>query len=162
MLHSSMNAKVELSGDAVAGWLPDETLCETWINAALACADKDGHYVVSVRFVDELESTAINSQYRGKDSASNVLSFPANVPDNMSSLLEFEPLGDIVLCPELVAKEANSQDKSLPSHWAHLLIHGLLHLLAYDHQSQDGAETMEALEIKALERLGIPNPYLIV
>jgi probable rRNA maturation factor len=157
-----MNAKVELSGDAIADWLPDESLCETWINAALACADKHGHYVVSVRFVDESESTAINNQYRGKNSASNVLSFPANIPGNISSLLEFEPLGDIVLCPEIVAEEADSQDKSLASHWAHLLIHGLLHLLAYDHQHRGGAEVMEALEIKALERLGIPNPYLVV
>ena len=157
-----MNAKVELSGDAIADWLPDESLCETWINAALACADKHGHYVVSVRFVDKSESTAINNQYRGKNSASNVLSFPANIPGDMSSLHKFELLGDIVLCPKIVAEEADSQGKSLASHWAHLLIHGLLHLLAYNHQSPDDTEVMEALEIEALERLGIPNPYLLV
>lgn len=157
-----MNAKVELSGDTDAHWLPDQTLCETWINAALACADKHGHCVVSVRFVDESESIAINNQYRDKNSASNVLSFPAKIPPDMNSLLEFELLGDIVLCPEIVAEEADSQGKSLASHWAHLLIHGLLHLLAYDHQSPGDTEVMEALEIKALERLGIPDPYLLV
>ena len=157
-----MNAKVELSGDTDAHWLPDETLCESWIDAALACADKHGRYVVSVRFVDESESIALNNQYRGKNSASNVLSFTANIPEDTNSLLELEPLGDIVLCPKIVAQEADSQDKSLASHWAHLLIHGLLHLLAYDHQSPSDTDVMEALETKALKRLGIPDPYLLV
>ena len=157
-----MNAKVELSGDTDAHWLPDETLCKSWIDAALACADKHGRYVVSVRFVDESESIALNNQYRGKNSASNVLSFTANIPEDTNSLLELEPLGDIVLCPKIVAQEADSQDKSLASHWAHLLIHGLLHLLAYDHQSPSDTDVMEALETKALKRLGIPDPYLLV
>lgn len=156
-----MNAKVEISSDELAHWLPDEPLCENWISAALDCANMQGDYVISLRCVDESESSAINHQYRGKNSATNVLSFPANIPSGMRSILEFELLGDIVICPQVVALEADLQGKSLEGHWAHMLVHGLFHLLGYDHESVEGAETMEKLEIKALERLGISNPYLL-
>lgn len=157
-----MNAKVELSSDGIAHWVPDKALCETWINAALASTDKGRDYVVSIRFVDKPESNSINYKYRGENSATNVLSFPANIPIPPISLSEFELLGDIILCPEVVAAEADAQSKSLEIHWAHLLIHGLLHLLGYDHQSSNCAAVMEEIEIRALERLGIPNPYLLV
>jgi probable rRNA maturation factor len=157
-----MNAKVEISSDGLAHWLPDEPLCENWINAALVIANMQGNYVISLRCVDESESSAINRQYRDKNSATNVLSFPATVPSSMSSILGFELLGDIVICPQVIALEANAQGKSLEGHWAHMLVHGLLHLLGYDHESPEEAEAMEKLEIKALERLGISNPYLLV
>jgi len=157
-----MNAKVEISSDGLAHWLPDELLCENWINAALACANMQGDYVISLRCVDESESSAINQQYRGKKPATNVLSFPANVPNSMQSILKFELLGDIVICPQVLALGADSQGKSLEGHWAHMLVHGLLHLLGYDHESLEEAETMEKLEIKVLEKLGISNPYLLV
>lgn len=117
------------------------------------------HSEVSVRVVDEDEGRRLNSQYRGKDKATNVLSFPTGddlvLPEN-----EPRPLGDLVLCAPVVAREALDQGKELASHWAHLLVHGTLHLLGYDHQQASDAAEMEALEISILAEQGVPNPYI--
>lgn len=101
------------------------------------------------------ESQSLNSQYRGKDKPTNVLSFPFEVPDG----IELDLLGDLIICADVVEKEAQEQDKPLLHHWAHMVIHGTLHLLGYDHISDDEAEEMEALEIKLLAHLSIPDPY---
>ena len=157
-----MNAIVEISNDCSDHWVPAAARCQDWIQSALDAASLTSPYCVSLRFVDQTLGGDLNNQYRGRKTATNVLSFPAQLPPGFSSLLDYAPLGDIVLCPPLIEQEAHLQGKALPAHWAHLLVHGLLHLVGYDHDSDEAAESMEKLEINALERLGFPNPYLIV
>ncbi|MFW5824094.1 MAG: rRNA maturation RNase YbeY [Marinobacter sp.] len=110
---------------------------------------------VTLRLVDEAESRELNHQYRGKDSPTNVLSFPFEAPAGITVPLA----GDLVICAQVVAREAGEQDKVLHAHWAHMVIHGLLHLQGYDHIEGDQAGVMEALEIRLLAELGYGNPY---
>lgn len=110
---------------------------------------------LTIRIVDEDESAELNQQYRGKSGATNVLSFPADIPAE----LELPLLGDLVICKQRVEQEALAQNKALFEHWAHLVIHGTLHLLGFDHIDDNGAEEMESLEIALLNELGIANPY---
>jgi len=133
-------------------------------------------YSVSLRFAEGVESKLLNTTYRGRSNPTNVLSFPIAeeseqwpTPLEMShsggaedANCEVEPLGDLVLCPSIIESEASAQNKNLEDHWAHLLIHGLFHLLGFDHIEGDDAEEMESLEIETLRSLGIPNPYLLV
>lgn len=115
---------------------------------------------VSVRIVAEAESQALNADYRGKDRPTNVLSFPVGAefaglaPADMA-----RPLGDLVLCAPVIEREAQEQGKMAAAHWAHMLTHGLLHLLGYDHEDDEQALTMEGLEIRALKVLGFADPY---
>ncbi|MEQ6884322.1 rRNA maturation RNase YbeY [Salicola sp. Rm-C-2C1-2] len=115
----------------------------------------DANTEVTVRIVDETEGRELNHQYRGKDYATNVLSFPFEAPPGISLSL----LGDLIICAGVVEGEARQQGKRSEAHWAHLVIHGMLHLQGYDHQDPDEAETMEALEVRLLEQLGFPDPY---
>jgi len=108
-----------------------------------------------VRIVDEAEITALNRQYRGKDGATNVLSFPFEAMAGV----ETGQLGDVVICAPVVAAEAVTQGKSLQAHWAHIVMHGVLHLLGYDHHRDAEAQEMEALETRLLASLGFPDPY---
>ncbi len=105
--------------------------------------------------MDESEGRELNQQYRGKDYATNVLSFPFEAPPGVDLGL----LGDLVICAGVVEREAREQNKSREAHWAHLVIHGMLHLQGYDHQEPDEAETMENLEVHLLAELGFPDPY---
>jgi len=115
---------------------------------------------ISIRLVNRDESHALNLQYRGKDKPTNVLSFPSDIPEEMLSLLDAEPLGDLVICIPVVLQEATEQQKTPSDHFTHLLVHGILHLLGYDHETSEAeAEEMEALEIEILKKLGIANPY---
>ena len=126
---------------------------------------------VSLRFATSAESRELNQSYRGKANPTNVLSFPAaNLEDETwppassgesETSAEAALLGDLVFCPEIVAAEAVQQGKNIADHWTHLLLHGLFHLLGYDHLTEEDASEMEALEIRALESLGITNPYLL-
>jgi probable rRNA maturation factor len=111
---------------------------------------------VSVRIVDTEEGQALNLQYRGRDYATNVLSFPVELPPGVNLPL----IGDLVICAPVVAREAAEQGKKPADHWAHLTIHGTLHLLGYDHIDEAEAETMEALETRVLAGLGIADPYI--
>jgi probable rRNA maturation factor len=110
---------------------------------------------LTIRIVDELESAELNEMYRNKKSATNVLAFPFEVDENV----ELKILGDLVICSQIVAAEALQQSKTKIEHWAHLIIHGVLHLQGYDHLSPAPAEEMENLEIKILDTLGYQNPY---
>ena len=134
--------------------LPAAASVRRWAEAALA-----GHrraVELSVRFVDSGEGRALNRDYRGKDYATNVLSFPVELPPGVRSPL----LGDLVICAPVVALEALGQDKPLAQHFAHLVVHGCLHLLGMDHErSEAEAEAMEARERRVLAGLGIPDPY---
>lgn len=134
---------------------PPPASIERWVKAAIASHRDDVE--LTVRIVDEAESRHLNKSYRGINKPTNVLSFPAELPDHIDIPL----LGDLVICAPIVAKEAIAQNKSVLSHWAHMVIHGILHLLGYDHINDDDAEKMEDLEIKILASLEIPNPYRI-
>ncbi|MBH2001867.1 MAG: rRNA maturation RNase YbeY [Moraxellaceae bacterium] len=115
---------------------------------------------IGIACVDVAESQVLNLQYREKDKPTNVLSFPSDIPEEMLSLLDAEPLGDLVICIPVVLQEATEQQKMPSDHFTHLLVHGILHLLGYDHEtSETEAEEMEALEIEILKKLGIANPY---
>lgn len=123
--------------------------------AAAALEDRRDSTEVCVRVVDEAESEALNGRYRGKDHPTNVLSFPADLPPELALPL----LGDLVLCAPVVQREAQEQGKPATAHWAHLTVHGVLHLLGFDHIDPGEAEVMEALERAVMARCGYPDPY---
>ena len=132
--------------------LPDPAKFTAWARKALSeTADAE----LTLRLVDRQESRALNAAYRDRDGPTNVLSFPADLPDGIGIPL----LGDIVICAPLVAEEAEVQGKAVEAHWAHLVFHGVLHLLGHDHQKDREAEAMETLEIELLNSLGYGNPY---
>ena len=115
---------------------------------------------IGIACVDLAESHELNLQYREKDKPTNVLSFPSDIPEEVLSLLDAEPLGDLVICILVVLQEAAEQQKTSTDHFTHLLVHGILHLLGYDHETTESdAEEMEALEIEILKKLGVANPY---
>lgn len=147
----SVDLDLQLAGDWPHVPAPEEF--QRWADAVLEGRD---HADLTIRVVGRRESRELNGRFRGKDYATNVLSFPADVPEGV----EVPLLGDIVVCAPLVAEEAGRQGKSTHDHWAHLVIHGILHLQGYDHVADADAEEMEALEIELLERLGIADPYL--
>lgn len=132
--------------------IPAESAMGLWIQAA---APEIMNKEVVVRVVDEAESAELNIFYRGKHGPTNVLSFPFEAPPGA----EDELLGDLLICAPVVAKEAMEQEKTLEAHWAHILVHGILHLQGYDHLIDEEAEVMEAKEIEILAGLGFPNPY---
>lgn len=134
--------------------VPSEQQFQLWASAALAEVNEDCE--LSIRLVDEAESAELNNDYRGKNSPTNVLSFPFESPVPLEPML----LGDLVLCVPVVEREAAEQNKAIDDHWAHLIVHGCLHLLGYDHIEDDEAELMESLEISILQKLDINNPYL--
>lgn len=154
-----MNVIIDILDESEDHWLPDTQSCERWIGSALAVACYTEKSAISLKFVDESESKALNSSYRGKDSSTNVLSFPAHLPEEVAAQLEHRPLGDIVICPSVLETEARDQAKQLEAHWAHLLNHGVLHLLGYEHENDEDALRMESLEIASLKQLGFNNPY---
>jgi len=133
---------------------PDDAAFRRWCELALRQRSADSE--MTIRLVDEAEGRELNNTYRHKDYATNVLSFPADVPDD---LLDIPLLGDLVICVAVVEREAAEQGKTLEAHWAHLVIHGCLHLLGYDHIDDEEAEEMEALERELLAELGHPDPY---
>ncbi|QEH47055.1 rRNA maturation RNase YbeY [Aggregatibacter actinomycetemcomitans] len=134
--------------------LPTAAQIEQWATAAVQ--PQSGEIEMTVRIVDETESHALNINYRGKDRPTNVLSFPFECPDEV----ELPLLGDLVICRQVVEREAQEQDKPLMAHWAHMVVHGSLHLLGYDHIEDDEAEEMESLETQIMIGLGFVDPYL--
>jgi probable rRNA maturation factor len=134
--------------------LPAEADFRRWAEAALAGADYRQDAALTLRIVNEAESAALNERYRHKPGPTNVLSFPFEAPPEVDSTL----LGDIVICAPVVLREAIVQGKTPEAHWAHLVAHGVLHLLGYDHDEAQAA-AMEALEIHILAGLGFPDPY---
>jgi len=143
-----------------ANQAPAPDLFRKWIGAALETATTlDGKHAdteLCVRIVDEDEMTQLNQQFRDKEKSTNVLSFPADIHEE----LEINLLGDIAICAPVIEREANEQGKTLEAHYAHMSVHGALHLAGYDHIEDSDAEQMEALEIKILNRLGYNNPYI--
>ncbi|TNC91561.1 MAG: rRNA maturation RNase YbeY [Thalassolituus sp.] len=135
--------------------LPTEEQLTLWASTALRGRTEFEEPELTIRLTDEEESQALNSEYRGKDKPTNVLSFPFEIPPSVP----LELLGDLIICIGVVEQEAQEQAKTIEAHWAHMVIHGCLHLLGYDHIKDDEAEEMEALERDLLASLGYPDPY---
>ncbi|MGD9424091.1 rRNA maturation RNase YbeY [Pantoea sp. NSTU24] len=134
--------------------LPDESQFHRWLTAAVTPFQPDSE--VTVRLVDEAESHELNLTYRGKDKPTNVLSFPFEAPPG----IELPLLGDLIICRQVVEQEAAEQGKGIEAHWAHMVVHGTLHLLGYDHIDDDEADEMEGLETEIMLALGYPDPYI--
>ena len=149
--------------------LPDKRRLAKWVSTALQCQQDsdlplnehikfDLSLELTIRIVDAAESQQLNETWRKKIGPTNVLSFPFENPPGITLSI----LGDIVICAPLVIREAEQQQKLLDAHWAHLVIHGTLHLLGHDHLDEVQAQQMEQIEIQALHHLGYPNPYYFV
>jgi probable rRNA maturation factor len=134
--------------------IPSETDFQTWVNSVLHDRKPDSE--LTIRIVEEEESQSLNHEYRGKNKPTNVLSFPFEAPGNLP---DFPLIGDLIICSQVVEREAQEQGKPLNNHWAHMVIHGILHLLGYDHIDDQEAEEMEAIETDILSSLNIPDPY---
>lgn len=135
--------------------VPKKSLLKRWAEKALSKNITTAE--VTIRIVDLQEMTMLNETYRHKKGPTNVLSFPLSVPEDID--LELPELGDIVICAEVVNREAQEQGKAQEAHWAHMVVHGIFHLLGYDHETDEQAEEMEAQEIEVMQELGYPNPY---
>jgi probable rRNA maturation factor len=136
---------------------PDDDQFQLWINAIPV--RQDNNFVLSIRIVEEPEARRFNRQYRNRDYATNVLSFPVELPAGLPADVRQTQLGDLLICAPVVVREARQQKRPETDHWAHLTIHGILHLLGHDHEQDDQATVMEALEIEILNELGIADPY---
>lgn len=148
----------QVAVDAPASDLPDDAALTRWVGAVLARLDLDPGSELTVRLVEPDESQALNRDYRGKDKPTNVLSFPFEAPPGLDDL---PLLGDLIICHAVVAREAAEQGKPLTHHYAHMVVHGTLHLLGYDHIEDADADAMEALEREILAGFDIPDPYAL-
>ncbi len=134
--------------------LPSENDFHTWLSETVRLFQPQAE--VTIRLVDEKESQQLNSEYRGMDKPTNVLSFPFEAPPE----IEIDLLGDLIICKQVVEKEAQEQNKPLSAHWAHMVVHGALHLLGYDHIDDEEAEEMESLETEIMQNMGFDDPYI--
>lgn len=146
--------KITLQALTSNTFIPSRYFLQRWVNKALS--KQVGTNAVNIRLVSKKESAALNSTYRHKNGPTNILSFPFEPPPGVSSAF----LGDLVICAPLVNQQAKQQAKTPLTHWAHLVIHGCLHLIGYDHVHDKDATKMETLEIQLLEDLGYENPYI--
>jgi len=155
-----MQIDLELQNTINADDIPSQTQMLEWIKVTLEKVNYPGEYAsLTLRIVSSQESQQLNSEFRGKSSPTNVLSFPFEIPE-MIPASEFEGvLGDLAICRDLVITQAQQQNKIVEEHWAHLIVHGVLHLLGYDHINDVEAETMEQLEIAILKQFQIADPY---
>ncbi|MDQ8036084.1 MAG: rRNA maturation RNase YbeY [Pedobacter sp.] len=158
-MQSASTTVIDLQLESTATGLPSEQDFQRWADAALRAAEHEGAAEITVRIVDEAEGRELNHEYRERDYATNVLSFPSELPDFLKDEMDVLPLGDLVICAPVVAREATEQGKPLQDHWAHLTVHGVLHLLGFDHIEDEEAEDMEARETAILAGMGIANPY---
>jgi len=159
-----MSAILDLQLASDCADIPKEEDIQLWLDTLLSYKTLNKKEI-TVRIVDEAEIQQLNQQYRGKDKSTNVLSFPFDMPEFAlpddveidESMSHF--LGDIVICAQVVTQESKEQNKPLSHHWAHMLVHGTLHLLGYDHIEDEEAEEMEGIEIAILQKLAIDDPY---
>jgi probable rRNA maturation factor len=151
---SSLNLEIQRIADAVEE-VPSDRELTGWAEAALTNARDEVEMVI--RIVDEAESQQLNREFRGKDKPTNVLSFPFEAPREVSLPL----LGDLVICAPVVSLEAQQQHKTLEAHWAHMVVHGTLHLQGYDHQNDQQAQLMEDKEREILQALNFSDPYTV-
>jgi probable rRNA maturation factor len=160
-----VQVEVQLAVDsATLKFVPSAEVIQQWASAAVqqaevASSESQAEKQMTVRIVDVDEVTQLNTQYRQKTGATNVLSFPFEWPAEVPEEARDANLGDLVVCAEVVEQEAEAQQKSLEAHWAHMIVHGTFHLLGYDHLTDDDAQQMEAKEISVLNDFGYANPY---
>ncbi len=147
-----MAITIDLQNDESIAELPDDSLFRVWVEAALQRPYQALEQ--TIRVVGEAESRLLNSRFRGKATATNVLSFQSD-----AEFLGYDCLGDLLICAPIVVAEALAQTIPVESHWAHMVVHGMLHLQGFDHQSEAEAADMEALEVRILSTLGYANPY---
>jgi len=159
-VYDTMPLRVDLQIAADESRVPDDADWEAWVHAALAAGQSAAPGVVTIRLVTEGESATLNLSYRDKSGATNVLAFPGPEPviESCHAAGEAE-LGDLVICLPVACREADEQGKRPVAHLAHLVVHGTLHLIGYDHEVGADAERMESLEIRVLNRLGFADPY---
>jgi probable rRNA maturation factor len=150
-----MSVTLDVQYEVEAG--PDEDDIRRWIEAVLAAEARAADVEITVRIVGEAEMAELNARYRHKTGPTNILSFPFEAPPGV----ELNLLGDLVVAAPVVQREAREQGKTEAAHWAHMIVHGTLHLLGYDHSQPAEAEDMEAREIRILQQLGYSNPYLL-
>jgi probable rRNA maturation factor len=150
-----MSVTLDVQYEVEAG--PDEDDIRRWIEAVLAAESETTDVELTVRIVDEAEMAELNARYRHKTGPTNILSFPFEPPPGV----ELNLLGDLVIAAPVVQRESREQGKTETAHWAHMIVHGTLHLLGYDHSKPAEAEDMEAREIRILHELGYSNPYLL-
>lgn len=150
---SNVILDLQIACEAPSG-LPAEADFQRWLDHVLPQFQEESE--VTIRLVDEAESHDLNLTYRGMDKPTNVLSFPFEAPPGM----EMPLLGDLIICRQVVEREAGEQGKPLMAHWAHMVVHGSLHLLGYDHIVNEEAEEMESLETDIMQGMGYPDPYL--
>jgi probable rRNA maturation factor len=154
-----MLAEVEIQRSGSIGVdTPADEQFQSWVVAALA--GNSGDFSLAIRIADETEARHFNRDYRNRDYATNVLSFPAELPEGLPAEIRQAQLGDLLICAPVVVREAAEQSRPPMDHWAHLTIHGVLHLLGYDHERPEDALEMEALETRILAGLGVSDPYL--
>ena len=148
-----MSIKVEIQNTTVTDNVPDNTQFRSWVEAALEKDIDAGE--LTIRIVNEDEGAALNRDYRGKNGPTNVLSFAYENPP----VVDANIVGDLVICAPVIEREAIEQDKALSAHWAHMVIHGVMHLRGFDHIEEDQATQMEAKETEILTGLGFNRPY---
>ena len=153
-----MTAQVDVQFAADDESIPTADDIAVWVNRAIDAVGRSGKGEVSVRVVGADEMQQLNSEFREQDKPTNVLSFPAGDLAGLPDEAE-QPLGDIVVCAAVVAAEAEQQGKLLEDHWGHMVVHGTLHLLGFDHENDSDAAEMESLEIRILGNYGVANPY---
>ena len=147
-----MTLNLDLQNESGKSGVPSRSEFERWVEASLRQDYSDLEQ--TIRVVEENESQSLNAQFRDVNKSTNVLAFPAE-----DDYLDYECLGDLVICAPVVEREASEQGKELQAHWAHMVIHGMLHLQGFDHDNDSNAAQMESLEIKILGTLGYTNPY---
>jgi probable rRNA maturation factor len=153
-----MQTELEVQRATTSTNTPGDEQFQLWVNAVPTTHD---HILgLTIRIVDEEEARRYNRDYRDKDYPTNVLSFRADLPEGLPAEIRYRELGDILICAPVVGRESLEQRRLEPDHWAHLTIHGVLHLLGYDHEQSDEAAVMESLETKILKTLGVSDPYL--
>ena len=157
MTRGPLRLDVAVSYAVPRAGVPAAVSFRKWVAAALKNRIREAD--LAIRIVDAKEGRALNHHYRGKDYATNVLSFPAELPEGLPKGVKLPLLGDLVICAPVVAREAKEQGKPLAAHYAHLTVHGALHLLGWDHEDDKEAEAMEQLEREILADLGLPDPY---
>lgn len=149
----NIEMSVSESLDSEEGDIPGAALVQLWAEKACLCDDP---LITSVQIVSKDEMRELNNTWRGSNKPTNVLSFPMQSPDEV----DLKILGDLALCADVINTEARQQHKPAQAHWAHMVVHGMLHLQGYDHIDEAQADEMEALEIRVLKQLGFDNPYL--
>ncbi|HCH02712.1 MAG TPA: rRNA maturation RNase YbeY [Vibrio sp.] len=149
----SIELDLQIAVEETTG-LPTEAQLQQWLESAITLFQPQAE--VTIRIVENEESQQLNRDYRGKDKPTNVLSFPFEAPPG----IEIDLLGDLIICKQVVEAEAKEQSKPLSAHWAHMVVHGSLHLLGYDHIEDEEAEEMESIETEIMQKLGFDDPYI--